>query len=204
VGEKTLQECIGLGKKVDYVIASHVIEHVPDLVTWLAEVREVLAAGGSLRLAVPDRRYTFDYLRNESRLSDVLEAYLLRARRPLGRFIIEHCHMARVVDLLSAWRQDLDRSQLQPMGSVAAGMECAKDSIDNGTYHDVHCWIFTPTSFANLLYQLAEIDLTAFACERYFETPRNVFEFYVHLTPCADRTQILESWDGMRRDLLVY
>jgi hypothetical protein len=201
-GERTLQECIGHDKKVDYVIASHVIEHVPDLITWLAEIQEVLTRDGSLRLAVPDRRYTFDYLRTESRLPDVLEAYLLKARRPLPRLIMEHCHMARVVDLESAWCGNLDWRELQPMGDAITGIELAKDSIVNGTYHDVHCWIFTPISFAKLFRQLAEIDLIGFACERFFETPKNVFEFYVHLSPCADKSQILESWDRMRRDLL--
>jgi hypothetical protein len=201
-GEKTLQECIGNSVKVDYVIASHVVEHVPDLITWFAEIHEVLAQGGSLRLAVPDRRYTFDYLKNESRLSDVLEAYLVKARRPLPRFIIEHCHMASVVDVVAAWRGDLNRSQLQPMSSVISGIEIAKDSINNGVYHDVHCWIFTPASFANLFYQLAKIDMVSFACERFFETPRNIFEFYVHLTPCVDKVSILHSWEAMRKELL--
>ena len=77
-GAQTLQDCIGAGRKVDYVVASHVIEHVPDLVTWLSEIHSVLRKNGSLRLAIPDRRYTFDYLRNESRIHDVLEAYLLQ------------------------------------------------------------------------------------------------------------------------------
>jgi Methyltransferase domain len=201
-GEKTLQQCIGHDKKVDYVIASHVVEHVPDLITWLSEIHEVLNNNGSLRLAVPDRRYTFDYLRNESRLSDVLEAYLLRARRPLPRLVIEHCHMARVVDIASAWRGKLDASELQPLASVVTGIKAAKDSIENGVYHDTHCWIFTPVSFANLLYQLAELDLVGFACERFFETPRDVFEFYVHLSPSADRQRILDSWKLMKTDLL--
>jgi predicted SAM-dependent methyltransferase len=35
------------------VIASHVIEHTPDLVTWLAEIRAILQPNGTLRLAIP-------------------------------------------------------------------------------------------------------------------------------------------------------
>jgi SAM-dependent methyltransferase len=201
-GENTLKQCIGQDNKVDYVLASHVIEHVPDLIRWLAEIQEVLKDNGSLRLAVPDRRYTFDYLRSESRLSDVLEAYLLKARRPLPRLIIEHCHMARVVDVTAAWRGKLDARELHSLSNLATGVEAAKDSILNGVYHDTHCWIFTPVSFANLFYQLAELDLVGFACERFFETPRDAFEFYVHLAPTTDRTRILDSWDSMKRELL--
>src|SRR5258708_2170191 len=36
-GSNTLSDAIG-GRKVDYIIASHVIEHVPDLITWLSEL----------------------------------------------------------------------------------------------------------------------------------------------------------------------
>lgn len=202
-GKETLQECIGPNRKVSYVLASHVIEHVPDLITWLSEIREVLVSDGSLRLAVPDRRYTFDYLRNESRLSDVLEAYLLKARRPLPRFIVEHWHMARVIDAPTAWQGALDQRELQPVGSVAAGIAAAKASIDSGVYQDTHCWIFTPVSFAALFYELAQVNLMDFACSRYFETPRNAFEFYVHLSPSADRKSIADSWHSMRTGLLT-
>ena len=55
-GARTLAECLD-GDTVDYVIASHVGEHVPDLVTWLGECDAVLAPGGELRLVLPDRRF---------------------------------------------------------------------------------------------------------------------------------------------------
>ena len=50
----------------DYVVASHVIEHVPDIIGWLGEIESILKVGGSLALVVPDKRYTFDYFRRES------------------------------------------------------------------------------------------------------------------------------------------
>jgi SAM-dependent methyltransferase len=54
-GRNTLHEAIK-GRYVDYVVASHVVEHVPDLVTWLRELAAVLRPTGEVRLAVPDRR----------------------------------------------------------------------------------------------------------------------------------------------------
>jgi 2-polyprenyl-3-methyl-5-hydroxy-6-metoxy-1,4-benzoquinol methylase len=81
-GSNTLQQAIGEERKVDYIVASHVVEHVPDLITWLQELRSVLKPGGQVRLVIPDRRFTFDYLRNETRISDVVNAHLLRARVP--------------------------------------------------------------------------------------------------------------------------
>ncbi|MCG8373181.1 MAG: class I SAM-dependent methyltransferase, partial [Balneolales bacterium] len=34
--------------KFDYVLASHVVEHVPDLIGWLKEIHSVLRVGGIL------------------------------------------------------------------------------------------------------------------------------------------------------------
>ncbi|MFA5955099.1 methyltransferase domain-containing protein [Hyphomicrobium sp.] len=201
-GSQTLSECIGIDNKVDYVVASHVIEHVPDLITWLAEIRSILKATGSLRLAVPDRRYTFDFLRFETRIHDVLDAYLRRARAPTPRMIIEHCTYIRVVDCAAAWNGTLDIQNLRPHSSTKLGIEAAKDSIVNGTYHDSHCWIFTPITFAELCKEMAELDLLTFACAHYIETPRNELEFYVHMVPSDDKNSIIESWERMKKSLL--
>src|SRR5580698_4965668 len=115
-GSNTLRECIPEGKKLDYVVASHVAEHVPDLITWLSEIHSVLQPAGTLRLAIPDRRYTFDYLRFESRLHDVIDAYLRRARAPLPRLIMEHFSLYREVDCTKAWEGKLDVANLRPFG----------------------------------------------------------------------------------------
>lgn len=64
-GGATLRQAVGHGFNVDYVVASHVIEHVPDLIGWLEELSSVLRDGGEVKLAVPDKRFTFDYLRRE-------------------------------------------------------------------------------------------------------------------------------------------
>src|SRR5258708_4979694 len=101
-GEQTLSECLGAGRKVDYIIASHVIEHVPDLITWLRELRSVLGEGGQIRLVIPDKRFTFDYTRRLTVFSDVVDAYLRKARRPLTLYIIDHILNVRRVDTVSA------------------------------------------------------------------------------------------------------
>jgi hypothetical protein len=76
-------------------------------------------------------------------------------------------------------------------------MFLARDVLNNRTYHDVHCWVFTPKSFAHLLGQLADLGLVDFACERFLDTERYTFEFFVSLRPCADRTYIADTWKRM-------
>jgi SAM-dependent methyltransferase len=71
-----------LDRTFDYILASHVIEHVPDLVGWLEALFGWLSPGGRVILAVPDKRYCFDLLRALSTTGQVIEAHLQRRERP--------------------------------------------------------------------------------------------------------------------------
>jgi SAM-dependent methyltransferase len=201
-GKNSLRDCLGGDRQVDYVVASHVIEHTPDLITWLGEIRAILRPGGTLRLAIPDRRYTFDYLRFETRIHDVLDAYLRRARTPLPRLVIEHHSLLRYVDIRAAWDGSLDAASLRRYATTQDGLVRAKDALENGTYHDVHCWVFTPVSFAELCLELATMDLLDLACDYYIETPRDEAEFFVSMVTGVSRSDTLASWAGMRASLL--
>ncbi len=193
-GAQSLQDCVGINNKVDYVVASHVIEHVPDLITWLGEIHSILRDNGSLRLAIPDRRYTFDFLKNETRVHDVLDAFMRRARAPMARQILEHFGWAVTVNCEAAWNGTLALSELKPIHSWKDAIGLAQDALANQKYHDAHCWIFTPLSFAKLGIQLVELGLLPFSCDYCIETARNQLEFYVALTPCANQTRALDSW----------
>jgi SAM-dependent methyltransferase len=117
-GAKTLAECVGIDRKFDCVIASHVIEHVPDLLAWLKEIESVLAADGEIRLVVPDKRFTFDYTRRLTELPEVLDAYLRQTRRPLPFNILDHVLNGRHGSSM-AWGACAGRHAAQP--SVRTG-----------------------------------------------------------------------------------
>ena len=195
-GDNTLSDAVG-GRLFDYVIASHVIEHVPDMITWLMEIRAVLKEGGRIRLVIPDRRFTFDYLREETRLADLLYAHLIRARIPQPQLIIDFTLNASAVDSQAAWEDRIDPAQLEKHFPPDAPLKLARDVLDNQTYHDVHCWVFTPKSFARLLGQLSAMELLHFQCTNFHDTDRGQIEFFVSLQPSADREKIAQSWQEM-------
>ena len=74
----------------DYVIASHVIEHVPDLIGWLRDIRGVLRDDGVLSLAIPDHRRCFDALRSPTVTADVIDAHLTKPTIPTPRQVFDH------------------------------------------------------------------------------------------------------------------
>jgi SAM-dependent methyltransferase len=200
-GSNTLQEAIGAGVGVDYVVASHVVEHVPDLIRWLEELRAVLRPGGTVRLAVPDRRYTFDYLRRESSAVEVLSAYCVRTRIPLPYFIIDFMVNFAQVDVTAAWSDNISPDRLVRHHTIHEAIRVARHAHEEGAYHDVHCWVFTPRSFANLFAELAEIGLVRFSCAYFVDTAHNQLEFFVGLTPSDDTAQMVESWKQMARSV---
>jgi SAM-dependent methyltransferase len=60
----------------DFVVLSHVIEHVADPIAVLAEVFRVLRTGGLAVIAAPDKRFTFDRPRSVSTFEGLREAHL--------------------------------------------------------------------------------------------------------------------------------
>ncbi|MGH9153393.1 MAG: methyltransferase domain-containing protein [Acidimicrobiales bacterium] len=59
----------------DFVIASHVLEHVANPVALLGDVHRVLRPGGTLLVLLPDRHRTFDRDRRPTPLAHLVEEY---------------------------------------------------------------------------------------------------------------------------------
>ncbi len=59
----------------DFVIASHVIEHLANPLAMLVDIHRVLRTGGLLVLLVPDRHRTFDRNRDPTPLGHLVDEY---------------------------------------------------------------------------------------------------------------------------------
>ena len=200
-GKQSLTECVGPDRRFDLVIASHVIEHVPDLISWLGEIRSVLDDGGELRLVIPDKRYTFDYTRQLTSFADILDAWLRKARMPLPRCILDHVLNVRSVDTAAAWQGPLDEASLPHLHPYELAIFAANDALYNSNYHDVHCWVFTPERFAALMKACAVEGLVELECVRFDDTPQGSLEFTVFVRPCSDRKVAEASWEKMQLTL---
>jgi hypothetical protein len=183
------------GRRFDYVVASHVIEHVPDLIGWLAQLKSVLHPGGTVRLIVPDRRYCFDYRRETSSAADMILAAHTGAVIPGSRQILDFMLNIASLDLDRAWcGQDLPDPAPQ-QAEYDQAMAVMEHALAHGAYHDVHCWVFTPLAFARLMRQLAAYGLLGFACTRCTATAAGSLDFFVHLMATDDQQLIRESWE---------
>ena len=194
LGEVSIAEALAGSPKFDYAVASHVVEHIPDIVSWFTDIATILRPAGTFRLAIPDRRFTFDLLRQETKASEVLNAYAQRARSPTSQCIMDHYLNVRKVDFYAAWDGTIDAEALECYHSVNYAIDAAKAAIPIDNLPDIHCWVFTPRSFLALMKELANLGFLRFACERIFETEPYTFEFFVIMRECSDRTEISRSW----------
>ncbi len=176
-GSNTLAEAAGASAPFDYVVASHVLEHVPDLIGWLDEVAAVLRPGGRLSLALPDRRYTFDVRRRDSDISEVVEAHLLHLRRPAVRAIFDHFYRYVAVDPGAIW-DGLPGHDNPPLDTETA-VAFATKAATTDAYLDTHCWVFSDATFVALIASLMQMDLVTLSFVAFRPTRPGDFEFFV-------------------------
>jgi hypothetical protein len=167
----------------DAFIASHVIEHTPDFVGFLNTAERLLAPTGVAILAVPDKRYCFDFYRPLTTTGDVLEACVADRSRHASRTAFNHTAYVVKNAGAGAWGQGrtVEKSDLQFFHSLeeaAAAFSGTSDASD-APYVDAHAWQFIPDSFELLMLELARLGYTDWRVDRI--TPPTGCEFYVWL-----------------------
>lgn len=177
-GDRPLAEVTGPGR-FDYVVASHVIEHIPDMVGWLEEIRAVMRPGGVLSLVIPDKRYTFDVERRLSGIETLVDAHLRGVRRPTAQHAFDHFAHVVEADAGALWRDGEAAGPFKRMHDDAHGLFAARQAMQG--YLDCHCWVFTPESFMDSLRRLAALGLFHFEVIGMDETRHGEIEFFVSL-----------------------
>jgi SAM-dependent methyltransferase len=185
-GERPLRDCVG--ESVDYIVASHVIEHVPDLIGWLLELHAALKPGGIVGLAIPDRRFTFDVRRPVSLPGEMMEAYLRRHRQPSLRQLFESAAFSKDTVEPENWRAGEMTGGLpaEVLQRLCPARDLVAEVADNPKYVDAHCWIFTPASFLDTAQALHFLGYFPFVIEAFHPTVAGGIEFIVRLRAEAD------------------
>jgi len=178
-GVRPLHETVRPDAPFAWAVASHVVEHVPDVISWLADIAEVLDDGGQLLLVVPDQRFTFDILRPSTTVGQMLQSYELEESRPSVRAVYDLFRDAVTVGGDAAWRGEKPGREAR-MHDLDGTMHQVRRALD-GKYVDCHVWMFTPASFVEQVVELGRLDLCDFVVETIVSTAENDLEFYVVL-----------------------
>jgi SAM-dependent methyltransferase len=134
-----------ISDKFDYIIACHVIEHVPDPIGYLHGLAKLLNPGGIIMLAVPDKRTTFDVRRPLTTLDHLLMDFYDQCSYPsiehileFHRFAVEHETGSEV--------------------PIAEAFAMAKSNFESGMA-DAHCHVWDDATFQSQFSYLSETGL---------------------------------------------
>jgi hypothetical protein len=176
---RSFQEIIGPDQKFDWIIASHVIEHTPDIITFINDCGNILTQNGVVSLVIPDKRYCFDYFRPVSNLSQVIDAFIARRKRHSQGSVVEYF-------LYHCWKNEMLAWHKAYSGDVRFPypIEFAKDMFAKAAscqdYIDIHAWCFTPSSFRLLVHDLERLELITLKECIFFPTVE--YEFFVSMS----------------------
>jgi hypothetical protein len=160
----SLAECIPADRHASYdlLIASHVVEHLPDLVGLMLSAQSLLSPAGAISFAVPDKRYCFDFFKPITTTGDLLAAHAA-AKLPTGgihsrRSAWNHLAYSVTVDNAIAWGQHPVSTPrfIHNFQDAEQAMAAWRDD-GSQPYADYHAWQFTPSSFALIILELGMI-----------------------------------------------
>lgn len=168
-------------EEVDLLVANHVVEHLPDPIGWLRDVERFCSASAAIFLAVPDQRYTFDYLK---RPSDAIE---LVAAHEQGKAAPDPYDIARMrwlhtrVDADALWQGAAP--PVPPLPAPRRLRELVEQSRAQAAqgYTDVHCTFYTSESFVRIFDELHRSGYIAWEVELLQDVDPGGNEFCVLL-----------------------
>ena len=149
--------------KFDWVVSSHVIEHIPDFVSHLNEVASVLRGGGVYALLVPDRNYCFDCLKPATTLGAVIEAHLMKRQcGSVASMVDEWRYAVRPEGVtVGGWGSEATGRRLVQKYSnwLAQVRRAIKNGGSEATNWFGHQWHFDPVNFSDIVADLIDLDL---------------------------------------------
>jgi len=176
---RTIEEAAKDGAPFDWIYASHVIEHVPDVIGWLQQLEAISSDHGALILVVPDRRYTFDVHRPPTTVGEMLLAHDRGDTIPSVRAVYDHHRSAVSAAAPKLWQREMPGydARIHHLAYVQRQLERTRA----GEYVDCHVWTFTDSSFTEQVGELGDLGLTTWWVEALRPVPRNGIEFVVVL-----------------------
>ena len=176
---ESYSELTGKTKFYNWIIASHVIEHTPDLIHFLNECDSILKDDGVLSLAVPDKRLCFDHFRPLTGIARIIDNHLQkRTIHSLGT-IAEQWLNSVTCGGAGAWSRGRSHRGEYRFAKTLEVVLRAVEDVKQGAVVDAHAWCFTPSSFRLLIHDLNSLGFVSLQELSFF--PTEGCEFFITL-----------------------
>jgi 2-polyprenyl-3-methyl-5-hydroxy-6-metoxy-1,4-benzoquinol methylase len=184
---QSYSELVGKAKFYDWIIASHVIEHTPDLIGFLNNCDSIIKDDAVISLAIPDKRYCFDHFRPITGISKIIDNYFQKHTMHSPGTVAE-CHLNMVTKGEKiGWGDSCDGKYnfLHSLQEVQSQMNRV---INGKEYVDSHAWCFTPHSFRLIVHDLSTLGLIPFKEVAF--SPADGCEFFMTLGRCGEGSKL--------------
>lgn len=166
--------------KFDVVVLSHVIEHMPDIIFFFEDIKNILKDNGKLIIIYPDARYCFDHFRNGTSFIDAYEVY--NKRKPNSGCIFDFKYnVIHENNPLFFW-SGVDITNKLPQNSFQEAESVYLKARNGEMPEDVHFWPFSDYQFIKFLYDMNRAGLFEFKVDEFYQTEKNTQEFMVILS----------------------
>ena len=174
--EKTFEKV----EKFDYVIASHVLEHMEDLIFALRDISAVLKPGGTFCIVYPDKRYCFDHFRTSASFRDAYRVFRNGTTENSSMVLDFYYSVIPENNPYLFWRKDGILDHL-PKASFEKAVDHYEEALNGVKMDDVHYWPFSDMDFLKLLYDCIRARLLPFHCTSFWPCMENGQQFMVAL-----------------------
>lgn len=165
-------------KYYNWIIASHVIEHTPDIITFINQCDEILKDEGVLSLAIPDVRYCFDFFRPITAISKVVDAHynnnIIHTPGTAAEYFSNFTKRGGNICWYEGYKEEFSLGF-----SMTDAFNQMQTILQEKVYVDLHAWCFTPTSFRLLIRDLSDLGFISLKEVSFF--PSEGCEFFVAL-----------------------
>lgn len=155
----------------DYVMANHVLEHVPNLIEWLRTVNRMLVDGGILFMALPDKESAFDRYRPDTPFSHILHGYYV------GVTEISHEHL---LEIEVSYDKEFVGERMEIVERLDP--ERLRACMDRTPHVGIHCHVFQCETFLDkVLRPILHMELVDFDIVGFHDSQSNHGKFTVVL-----------------------
>lgn len=174
------KDLVGQNERFDLVVASHVLEHVPNLIAFLNDVGDILTDSGELRVIFPDYRFCFDWSRQPTRMADIVAAHAENRTKPTAADVYDYYALVHTGGVKNDPRYHWGTAEAKHIVPDyhwhEVGFRKAEMSVSE--YVDVHVWRFDPDSFVEYMTFLSSVGLISLEVVNVVRTQHDNFEIF--------------------------
>lgn len=197
--QKTFQEV----DKFDFIVSSHVLEHVDDLIGTLQDFATVLKPHGKACIIYPDKRFSFDHFRESASFRDAFETHI-RGSKENAKMVLDFYFSAINENSPDKFWYPKELEKLMPENDFEKARILYEKAREGHRAEDVHYWPMTDFGFVRFIFDCLRAKLLPFHLTEFYPTQDNTQEFLAVLEYDENITSSLEDELNNLKQIIRY